>query len=202
MTLPNVLTVGRLVLTIPFFILITREPGGWVWDVAFALFVIEGVSDVLDGFLARRCGTTSKFGRVIDPLSDKVLICGAFILLVDSAEGLGLGLRAWMVAVIVIRELVVNSLRAFSEGGGRDYAANVSGKAKMACESVTIGAILLALGHPTFEFAAQVSRVMVWATVAAVILSGIVSILRATRPNAPETSASSETEGGDGDPAA
>ena len=200
MTLPNVLTVGRLILAIPFFILITREPGGWVWDVAFAFFVAEGVSDVLDGFLARRCGTTSKFGRVIDPLSDKVLICGAFILLVDSAGGLGL--RAWMVAVIVIRELVVNSLRAFSEGGGRNYGANVFGKAKMACESVTIGAILLALGHPAFEFAAQVSRVMVWITVAVVILSGIVSILRATRPNAPEASAPSETEGGDGDPAA
>ncbi len=194
MTLPNTLTVGRLILTVPFFVLITRAPGGWVWDVAFVLFVIEGISDILDGFLARRSGTTSKFGRVLDPLSDKVLVCGAFILLIGTAGDLGL--RAWMVAVIVIRELVVNSLRALSEGGGRDYAANASGKAKMACQSVTIGAILLALGHPGFTFAAQVSRVMVWATVAAVIISGIASIRRVVRPGPPAIATTESEDGG------
>ncbi len=132
MTFPNALTVGRLILTVPFFVLIAREPGGWLWDVAFVLFVIEGVSDILDGFLARRSGTTSKFGRVIDPLSDKVLVCGTFILLANTAEAAGLGLRAWMVAVIVIRGLGVNSLPALPEGGGRAHAANRSRQAQKA----------------------------------------------------------------------
>src|SRR5580700_11211087 len=95
--LPNQLTAARFVLAILLFGLI--EAGLWI--VCIVVFAVAAVTDWLDGYLARRQGLVSTLGRNLDPLVDKVLICGAFIFLVPVP---GAGVAAWMVTLVVARE--------------------------------------------------------------------------------------------------
>ena len=103
---PNILTATRLGLAVVLFALITLES----WVLALVVFVVAAITDWLDGFVARRQGLTSAFGRNFDPLVDKVLVCGAFIFLIKTD---GAGLFPWMVTLVVARELVVTGLRSF-----------------------------------------------------------------------------------------
>ena len=86
--IPHILTFGRLVLTIVFLIMILYSPRLYAegerpfpdfLDIAFILFVVAGLTDIIDGAIARKLGVSSKFGRMVDPLADKILVCGAFI---------------------------------------------------------------------------------------------------------------------------
>jgi len=86
--IPNILTLGRLVLTIILLIMILYSPRLYsqgerpfpdFLDVAFVIFVLAGFTDLVDGIVARKLNVTSKFGRMIDPLADKILVCGAFL---------------------------------------------------------------------------------------------------------------------------
>src|SRR5712691_1255532 len=109
--LPNQLTAARFVLAIVLFALIALE--SWVWCAV--VFAVAAFTDWLDGYLARKQGLTSTLGRNLDPLVDKVLTCGAFIFLVPVE---GANMLAWMVTLVVSRELVVTSLRSFIENRG------------------------------------------------------------------------------------
>src|SRR5262245_41698861 len=106
--LPNGLTLARLLLAGVLFGCIAVE---W-WLVGLVVFAVAAVTDWLDGYLARKQGLASAFGRNFDPLVDKVLICGAFIFLLPVA---GAGLAPWMVTVVVARELIITSLRSYLE---------------------------------------------------------------------------------------
>src|SRR5919201_606789 len=114
--LPNGLTLARLVLAVGLFACIAGE---W-WLTGVVVFALAAVTDWLDGYLARKHGLASAFGRNFDPLVDKVLICGAFIFLLPVA---GAGLAAWMVTVVVARELIITGLRSFFEGRGVSFGA-------------------------------------------------------------------------------
>src|SRR5437899_3243620 len=105
LNLPNQLTLARLGLAIALFICIALQ---W-WELGLAIFCLAAFTDWLDGYLARKQGLSSAFGRNFDPLVDKVLVCGAFIFLlpVPAAE-----LAPWMVTVVVGRELIVTGLRS------------------------------------------------------------------------------------------
>lgn len=159
--LPNQITLGRLVLAAVFCVFLTRFDGrerermtGLV-DWTFAIFVVAALSDVLDGYLARRSNQVTSFGRVVDPFVDKMLILGGFVLMLgrnflDAAGTTNLaGIEAWMVVVVLGRELLVTSLRGISESRGTQFAANAAGKLKMWVQSLTICWILMSLtrGH-------------------------------------------------------
>src|SRR5687768_14590339 len=108
LTLPNQLAVLRLVLAVILFVLIEQPQlvhRGW-W--CLGVFLVATVTDFLDGYLARRLGLGSLLGRNLDPLVDKILICGAYVSLLPFPE---VGLKAWMVVVVVSRELLVTGLR-------------------------------------------------------------------------------------------
>src|SRR5438128_1502577 len=98
---PNQLTASRLALSVVLFVLIAVE--SWLW--CMVVFALAAVTDWLDGYLARRQGLTSALGRVFDPLVDKVLICGAYIFLLEMSYE-RTGLLPWMVTVVVARELI------------------------------------------------------------------------------------------------
>src|SRR5262245_300879 len=104
--LPNVLTASRLVLGLFLFWLIHDEH----WVACITIFAAAAVTDWLDGYLARRQGLTSTLGRNLDPLVDKVVICGAFTFLLTTRNS---GVAPWMVTVVVARELIITSLRSF-----------------------------------------------------------------------------------------
>lgn len=134
--LPNALVILRLAIAALVFAILTVADATWLgW--AAALFVIAAITDALDGFLARRWNAISLFGRVMDPFADKVLVLGSIILLTPYP-----GFTPLMAAIIVIRELLVTSLRAVAEAQGQDFSASAAGKAKMIIQSGCVPAIM------------------------------------------------------------
>lgn len=191
--LPNQITLTRLVLAVIFFVLLSQysqadaTPATWLLDLSTALFVIAAGTDFLDGYLARKHGQVTALGRILDPLVDKVLICGTFILFVGpgfvDAEGHNVtNVRAWMVVVIVGRELLVTGLRGFNESSGREFGASWYGKAKMWMQSIAAPAILLLIGResrwPSPDAAEWLKTALVWATVVITVLSTIQYLVR------------------------
>lgn len=192
MNLPNQITTGRLLLSMVFLGLMARFELSrkaeqlWILETAFWLFITCALADILDGYLARRQNQVTSFGRILDPFADKILVCGAFILLLGQGfidvDGRNVtGLSAWMVVVIVARELLVSSLRGFSEASGKPYAANQWGKVKMVIQSVTVPVIIKSVG-PLGEHAVLITirDSLIWLTLL-VTAASVVSYLMASR---------------------
>lgn len=144
---PNVLSMLRLVLSAVVFLLI---PLGYFWS-AMAVFVISALTDLLDGWWARRFNQITKLGRVLDPFCDKILICGTFVLLAEAMRDRFpwyAGFAGWMAVVVIGRELLVTALRSVVEGSGGDFSAKMAGKLKMwfQCIAAVSGLIALAIG--------------------------------------------------------
>lgn len=158
-SVPNILTFMRLGLTIVFLWMVLYWPHmegqSWFLDIAFALFVIAGLTDMVDGYVARRWNATSKFGRMIDPLVDKILVCGAFICFaligVPRLFAWGpsrLSLVHWTVAgILIVREVYVTILRQVAEAHGINFAAVRLGKIKMFVQVFAIGTVLIKVAH-------------------------------------------------------
>lgn len=149
--LPNALTGLRFLLSFVFFLLLRYKGDGWM-DLALVLFVVIGLTDLLDGYLARKRGEETVFGRIADPFVDKVLVCGAFIFLLAIPEMTrrlpdGAGLSPWMVMAIVAREFLVTGLRSYAESAGWSFPATWLGKSKMATQFACLCAALIYLGH-------------------------------------------------------
>ena len=162
--IPHILTFGRLALTIVFLIMILYSPRLYAegerpfpdfLDIAFILFVVAGLTDIVDGAIARKLDVASKFGRMVDPLADKILVCGAFICFAMIGEpklfGFGKGTLAaihWLVAgIIILREAYVTALRHIAEARGVNFAATFSGKIKMFSQSFVIGMVIMKIAH-------------------------------------------------------
>ncbi len=172
--LPNILTLSRLGLAIILFVLIQFEN----WTAALGVFVIAAITDWLDGYLARKQGLTSAFGRNLDPLVDKLLVCGAFIFLLPVRDS---GLTAWMVTVVVARELIVTGLRSFFEARGVAFGADYVGKIKMVLQCAALIAIFVVLSYPTQQRPTlePIRLLIVWAMLVATVLSGAQYLLKA-----------------------
>jgi len=189
--IPNMLTMGRLVLTFIFLVMILMAPPYYAdgevpfpgfLDVAFILFVIAGLTDIADGIAARRLNVTSKFGRMVDPLADKILVCGAFICfaLIGRPRLFGLGpvplaVIHWSVAVVLIaRELFVTILRHVAEARGVNFAATASGKIKMFLQSFAIGTVVIKMAHvQTAAWGNWFTSTVFILMLAATVISGI-----------------------------
>ncbi|MFQ5462726.1 MAG: CDP-diacylglycerol--glycerol-3-phosphate 3-phosphatidyltransferase [Phycisphaerae bacterium] len=192
LNLPNQITLARLVLAIIFFALLSqythRAPQLWLLEASIVLFVVAAGTDFLDGYLARKYGQVTALGRILDPLVDKVLVCGTFVLFVGpgfvDASGCNVtGVKAWMVIVIVGRELLVTGLRGFSESTGRAFGASVYGKMKMWMQSIAAPVILLLIAGEgrwiASDPAETIKTILVWATVIITVLSSVQYLIRA-----------------------
>ncbi len=191
LNLPNQITIARLGLAIVFFALLSqysqREPQPALLDVAVVLFIVAASTDILDGYIARKRGQVTALGRVLDPLVDKVLVCGTFVLFlgpqfVDETGQNVTEVSAWMVVVIVGRELLVTGLRGFNESMGVSFGASLYGKLKMWMQSVAAPAILLIVAHERswgWGAGAQWTKsILVWLTVIATVLSTVHYLIR------------------------
>jgi len=190
--IPNILTFGRLVLTVIFLILLLcagsreGESATYLFDWALALFIVAGITDAIDGKIARMLNVTSKMGRVMDPLADKVLVCGAFIcfailgkpVLFDFSPALLSVIHWGTAAILTAREVYVTALRQIAESRGIEFAATISGKVKMFLQSFAIGTVLIKTAHlPQAEWGYWFTSVIYILMLAATVISGI----RATR---------------------
>jgi CDP-diacylglycerol--glycerol-3-phosphate 3-phosphatidyltransferase len=137
MNLPNKLTVSRFLVTVAFLVVMfSRMP--FRETIALALFLVAGVSDFLDGELARRRKLITNFGILMDPLADKIMVCTAFIAFVGLEW-----LAAWMAVVVVARELAITGLRLLAASKSVVLAAERYGKHKTVSQIVAIVAILI-----------------------------------------------------------
>lgn len=176
--LANQLTASRLVLAVILFILIPL--GQWI--ACIIIFALAAVTDWLDGIAARKLNLVSSFGRMFDPLVDKVIVGGAFIMLIPLEPTLA----PWMVALIVGREFIVTGIRGFMEQQGIPFGADWLGKVKMILQCCTLFGIFLAL-----ELSARWSEppaaiiltkdILIWAMVIATALSGLQYIFKAAK---------------------
>jgi CDP-diacylglycerol--glycerol-3-phosphate 3-phosphatidyltransferase len=184
MNLPNKLTVSRLALTVIFIIAVLwRFP--FNDTLALLLFSIAGFTDYLDGKIARSRNLITNFGILMDPLVDKILTCSAFIALVESGH-----VQAWMVIIIVARELAITGLRLLAASKHLVLAAERYGKHKTISQIVAIHAVLLqdACGEwgrwtdvviqPWLPWFAELS---LWLTVALTFTSGLLYLWRNRR---------------------
>src|SRR5438067_2402803 len=131
LNLPNALTTSRLVLAVILFVCISAE---W-WPAGLVVFLLAAATDWLDGYVARKMGLAGPFGRNFDPLVDKVLICGAFIFLLPVP---GARLAAWMVTIVVGREIVITGLRSFLEQQSTSFGADWLGKRKLVVQCAAV----------------------------------------------------------------
>ena len=141
MNTPNKLTILRVIM-IPFFVLFMLVPiGGDVhkW-VALALFIIASLTDTLDGYLARRDNLVTNFGKFMDPLADKLLVCAAMICLIEVGK-----LPSWIVIIIISREFIISGFRLIASDNGIVIAASW-GKAKTISQMVMIIVLIADLG--------------------------------------------------------
>ncbi len=207
-TIPNQLTVARIGLAGGFFVLLGQYDYGaagtqLLLNIALVVYIVAGITDVLDGWIARKWNLTSAFGRIVDPFVDKVLVVGAFVMLTgsnfsfqplqgqnvpDSALAAWMtghmlsGVQAWMVVAILAREFVVSAVRGYSESQGIKFPANSAGKIKMAVQSVAICAVLFQLGnYPDSVSLIYVKVALVWAAMIITVLSGLLYVGKARK---------------------
>jgi CDP-diacylglycerol--glycerol-3-phosphate 3-phosphatidyltransferase len=171
---PNQLTAARFVLGIVLFVLISWQ----LWIACLGVFAVAAFTDWLDGYIARKQGITSTLGRNLDPLVDKVLICGAYIFLGYERHA---NIDPWMVTVVVSRELVITGLRGFMESMGATFGADWLGKLKMGLQCAALIAIFVALEYAKADLPliAWSRDILIYAMLAATALSGLQYLWRA-----------------------
>ncbi len=181
MNLANRLTMSRFFMAGAVLVLLSVQ-ARFAVSAAFVLFVLACLTDALDGHLARKVYGCSDFGRLMDPLADKVLVCAVLVRLVGyelSAVSGGL-LPAWMVVVILSREFLVTGLRTLAADKGRVLAANQWGKIKTVFQMVALVAVLLVLALRADWLAADAAaKLDPWVESGARWLFGLVTLLTA-----------------------
>lgn len=162
MNLPNKLTVLRVIM-IPFFVffMLTDYVGEASKWVALAIFIIASLTDLLDGKIARKYNLVTNFGKFMDPLADKLLVCAAMICLVEMGK-----LASWMVIVIISREFIISGFRLIAADNGVVIAASYWGKFKTVFQMVMI-CLLIA----DIEAIAIVTTIVTWIAVILTVVS-------------------------------
>ena len=163
MNLPNKLTVLRVIM-IPFFVIALMMEGGVNQTyrmIATAIFVIASLTDFLDGNIARKYNLVTNFGKFMDPLADKLLVCSALICLIELGQ-----LPAWMVLIIISREFIISGFRLVASDNGVVIAASYWGKWKTVFQMISV--ILLILN---IEALSMVTTLALWIALALTVIS-------------------------------
>lgn len=172
MNLPNKLTVFRVILIIPFVVLLQGGREGWSWFaalfgtvytdyIALAIFVIASLTDLLDGKIARKYNLITNFGKFMDPLADKLLVCSAMICLTAMGR-----IPAWIVIIIISREFVISGFRLIASDNGKVIAASWWGKFKTTFQMIMV--ILMIADIPALSL---ITDIVMWISVILTVVS-------------------------------
>ena len=166
MNLANKITLARI-LMVPVFMIFMLVEFPYHMEAALAVFLIASLTDKLDGYLARKYNMITDFGKFMDPLADKLLVTGAFVVLIQLGR-----IEAWIVFVILAREFAVTGLRSLAAAQNVIIAASNYGKIKTVIQIVAI--VILLLGNYPFSlFNIPMDIIMVYAALIITILSGL-----------------------------
>lgn len=168
MNTPNKLTIARMII-VPFLVIFILT--GWGGEanryISLTLFVVASVTDWFDGYLARKNNLVTNFGKFMDPLADKLLVCSAMICMIDLKR-----LSAWFVIIIIAREFIISGFRLIAAENGIVIAANYWGKFKTASQMIMI--ILLILHFDGIFVILE--QIFIWLSLALTIISLITYI--------------------------
>ena len=170
MNTPNKLTVARMIM-VPFLVIFMLT--GWGGEanryISFGIFAAASITDWFDGYLARKHNLVTNFGKFMDPLADKLLVCSALICLIEMKR-----LEAWVVIVIIPREFIISGFRLIAAENGVVIAANYWGKFKTVSQMIMIILLILNLGG----IWSVVEEIFVWLSVALTVISLLTYILQ------------------------
>lgn len=171
MNLPNALTLLRIfIVPVLIVVLLTRSPNvevaGFTMHFEFwgvLILLVAAATDWADGYFARRNSQVTTLGILLDPIADKLLICAAFISLVDMHL-----VRAWMVVIIIGRELVILGLRNIASAEGFTIAASTLGKTKMVLQVIAAAVLIYGARHPSMQ---NLGLILIWLVVISAVVS-------------------------------
>ncbi len=176
MNLPNKLTIFRVILIVPFVVLLLGSHQQWGWFmalfggileyvdyIAVAIFIIASLTDMLDGKIARKYNLVTNFGKFMDPLADKLLVCSALICLVEMGR-----LPAWMVIIIISREFIISGFRLVASDNGVVIAASYWGKFKTTFQMI---AVILLIVNFQAAFMQMLTTLCVWIALILTVVS-------------------------------
>jgi CDP-diacylglycerol--glycerol-3-phosphate 3-phosphatidyltransferase len=184
MTLANRITSARFLLTIVYlWLLAAGGPGRHplLLTIAFGLFQVVAWSDLLDGYLARKYGEVTHFGRIADPLVDKIVVCGSFIFFL-TMPSLERHFPAWFAVIVLGREFLVSGIRGAAEAAGVPFPASVWGKIKTFIQNVAVG---WGVGHAAWmgetAWSAWALQALMWGALVSTLVSGLTYVAAARR---------------------
>lgn len=162
MNLPNKLTIARVIM-IPFFVvfMLTGWGGSASKWISLAIFIIASLTDLLDGHIARKNNLVTNFGKFMDPLADKLLVCAAMICLVEMGK-----IPSWIVIIIISREFIISGFRLIASDNGRVIAASYWGKFKTTFQMVMI--CLMIADIPALSI---LTAIVMWAALVLTVVS-------------------------------
>lgn len=166
MNVPNMLTIIRMILIIPFVILLLNGAN----IPAVIIFVVASLTDMLDGQIARKYNLVTNFGKFMDPLADKLLVCSALICLVEMER-----LAAWIVIIIIAREFIISGFRLVASDNGIVIAASYWGKFKTVFQMAMVVVLMLNIQNSVFQ---MIGTILVWISVALTIVSLVDYIIK------------------------
>lgn len=163
MNLPNKLTVLRIIM-VPFFVffMLTDVGGAANKWIALVLFCVASLTDMLDGKIARKYNLVTNFGKFMDPLADKLLVCSAMICMIDSGK-----LTAWFVIIIIAREFIISGFRLVASDNGIVIAASYWGKFKTVSQMAMVILLIADFGG-AFDL---ICEALIWISLALTIIS-------------------------------
>lgn len=173
MNLPNKLTTFRVIL-IPFFVFFMLAPNmtGINHYIAAAIFIVASLTDLLDGKIARKYNLVTNFGKFMDPLADKLLVCSAMICLIQTGQ-----LAAWIVVIIIAREFIISGFRLIASDNGVVIAASYWGKFKTTFQMLMVIVLILNVQMPFFQI---LGKILTYAALILTVVSLIDYIVKNT----------------------
>ena len=181
MNLPNKLTVFRVILIVPFVLLLLGGHSEWGWFhtifdgimaytdyIALVIFIVASLTDMLDGKIARKYNRVTNFGKFMDPLADKLLVCSAMICLIDMDR-----IPAWIVIVIISREFIISGFRLVASDNHVVIAASYWGKFKTTFQMIMVCLMIANIGALNI-----LTQIVMWIALALTIISLIDYIVK------------------------
>lgn len=172
MNVPNQLTIFRVILVFPFVVLLLGGNAGWFGNnqlipnwIALAIFIIASLTDLLDGKIARKYNLVTNFGKFMDPLADKLLVCAALICLVEMGR-----IPSWVVIIIISREFIISGFRLIASDNGVVIAASYWGKFKTVFQMIMVCLMIAGL-QDLIPWYAILTNVVMWIALILTIVS-------------------------------
>jgi len=175
LTVPNLLTLSRI-FAVPLLVALLWTPRSFDYLLAFGLYVLIGFTDYLDGYLARKLGTTSRLGAFLDPIADKIMVAAVLLMLVSSRDPdqppLIADIHIIAAIIILLREIMVSGLREYLAGSQVSVPVTQLAKWKTTMQMIALGALILAGGLPDSPWLLWLGLASLWVAAVLTMLTG------------------------------